>query len=73
LPLCFALRERILRLDDSRPDLLERAAAVTPGLAVIWQVPQRGAGPNLPPADFVAVGPEFGQAGQAFRIYKRRG
>jgi Dolichyl-phosphate-mannose-protein mannosyltransferase len=72
LPLCFALREEIPRIDDNRPDLLEAAARQSPSLAVIWEIPQHGAGPHWPPADFARVGADFGAKGQHFRIYQKR-
>jgi len=71
-PLCFALRQEIGRIDDKRPDLLRAAAERDPHLAVIWEVPQHGAGANLPPAGFVQVGPDYGARGQHFRIYQLR-
>jgi 4-amino-4-deoxy-L-arabinose transferase-like glycosyltransferase len=72
LPLCFALREEIPRIDDQRPDLLQAAATDQPNLTVIWEVPQHGPGPQLPPDNFVQIGPQFGAQGQAFRIFRKR-
>ena len=71
MPLCFALREEIPRIDDQRPDLLLQAAQQTPTLAVIWEIPQAGRGANLPPAQFEQVGPDFGAKGQHFRIFQK--
>jgi 4-amino-4-deoxy-L-arabinose transferase-like glycosyltransferase len=71
LPLCFALQEKIPRIDDARPDLLLAAATKSPTLAVIWEIPQHGPGANIPPASFVPVATDFGDKGQHFRIYQK--
>lgn len=71
LPLCFALREKIPRIDDNRPDLLLAAAASAPTLAVIWEIPQHGPGANIPPPPFAPGAMDFGDKGQHFRIYQK--
>jgi 4-amino-4-deoxy-L-arabinose transferase-like glycosyltransferase len=71
LPLCFALQEKIPRIDDARPDLLLAAAAKSPTLDVIWEIPQHGPGPHIPPASFIPVATDFGDKGQHFRIYQK--
>jgi 4-amino-4-deoxy-L-arabinose transferase-like glycosyltransferase len=72
LPLCFALREEIPRIDDHRPDLLLAASASAPHLAVIWEIPQHVAPPQLPPPIFTVAAPDFGAKGQHFRIFTQR-
>jgi 4-amino-4-deoxy-L-arabinose transferase-like glycosyltransferase len=69
LPLCFALRAEIPRVDDHRPDLLLAEAANAPTLLVVWKIPEHGLPPQLPPAQFVPVIPDIGSGGQHFRIY----
>ncbi|MGA2232387.1 MAG: glycosyltransferase family 39 protein [Tepidisphaeraceae bacterium] len=71
LPLCFALRQEIPRIDDHKPDLLRAAAASEPHLAVIWEIPQHAAPPQIPPPEFVLDPGDFGAKGQHFRIYTR--
>jgi 4-amino-4-deoxy-L-arabinose transferase-like glycosyltransferase len=72
LPLCFAMRTRIVRLSETEPDVLTKAAQDHPGLAVVWQVGQRQPEPNYPPG-FQQVGTDFGSRGQRFRIYQLKG
>jgi len=69
LPLCFSMREEIPRIDDRRGDLLLEAAARTPSLAVIYEIPEHRPPPVLPPAQFVLVVPDVGALGQHFRVY----
>jgi hypothetical protein len=71
LPLCFALRQEIPRIDDHRPALLEQAATNEPHLAVIWEIPQHVAPPQIPPPEFVLDPGDFGAKGQHFRIYTK--
>jgi 4-amino-4-deoxy-L-arabinose transferase-like glycosyltransferase len=71
LPLCYAMRRQIPRIDDKRPDLLWQAALQSPTLAVIWEIPQPGdRQTRLPPPGFEPVGPDVGAKGQHFRIYQ---
>jgi len=72
LPLCFALREKIIRFDDNRPDVLLDATRNDPELAVIWEIPTKGAGAQVPPPPFAPAAPDFGAKGQHFRIYQKQ-
>jgi len=69
LPLCFALREEIDAVPESRPDQLLAEAAKTSGLVVICQFDDQGRLPKTPPG-FVQVGPDYGAAGQHFRLFQ---
>jgi 4-amino-4-deoxy-L-arabinose transferase-like glycosyltransferase len=67
LPLCFALRREIHRVNT--PEELRAAAAQSPGLVVILEVPENHPEPAPPPAEFKPLGPDVGAKGQRFRLY----
>ena len=69
LPLCFAMRREINHIRDGQPDDLIAAATQTPRVFVIWHLTSQE--PVLP-AQFAPVAPDFGHAGQTFRIYQLR-